>query len=86
MMCLAFPAKVLDREGDTGSVEIGGVIKDVNFFLLPQAKVGDFVLVHTGIAISLVEQKEAELTLSVIDELEKVILEDFTPPRRRKGG
>ncbi|MCD6097909.1 HypC/HybG/HupF family hydrogenase formation chaperone [bacterium] len=84
-MCLAFPAKVLRREGDTGSVEINGVIKDVNFFLLPEAKVGDFVLVHTGIAISIVEQSEAEQTLSLIDEMERMMLEEFTPPRRREG-
>ena len=84
-MCLAFPAKVLRREGDTGSVEINGVIQDVNFFLLPEAKVGDFVLVHTGIAISIVEQSEAEQTLSLIDEMERMMLEEFTPPRRREG-
>jgi hydrogenase expression/formation protein HypC len=63
-MCLAIPGKVLSIEGDdpilrSGRVDFGGVVKQVNLAYVPEARVGDYVLVHVGFAISVVDEAEA---------------------------
>ena len=50
-MCLAVPAKVIAVEDSVGKVDIAGVTRDISLMLLPETKVGDFVLVHAGFAI-----------------------------------
>lgn len=66
-MCLAVPGRVLDIQGDdpflrTGRVSFNGVIKHVSLTCAPDAKIGDYVLVHVGVAISVIDEKEAEET------------------------
>jgi hydrogenase expression/formation protein HypC len=66
-MCLAVPGKVLDIRGDdpllrSGRVSFSGVIKEVSLTCAPEARVGDYVLVHVGVAISVIDEKEAEET------------------------
>lgn len=73
-MCLAVPGKVITIEGDDpilrgGRVDFGGVIKDVNLSFVPDAGVGDYVLVHVGFAIGIVDEEEAQRTLSYLREL-----------------
>jgi hydrogenase expression/formation protein HypC len=64
-MCLAIPAKVMDLQGDKASVDFGqGVLREVNVSLV-EAKVGDYVLVHAGYAIQIIEEQEAKETLSL---------------------
>jgi hydrogenase expression/formation protein HypC len=63
-MCLAVPGRILSVEGDdpvlrAGKVSFGGVVKDINMAYVPEAKVGDYVLVHVGFAISIVDEEEA---------------------------
>ncbi|MBR6343321.1 MAG: HypC/HybG/HupF family hydrogenase formation chaperone [Selenomonadaceae bacterium] len=59
-MCLAVPAKVLEIKDSLAKVELSGVMRDVSLMLLPEAKVGDYVLVHAGFAMQVVEEKEVE--------------------------
>jgi len=68
-MCLAIPFKLLSIEGNRGWVEIGATRREVNLILLPDAKVGDYVLVHAGFAISKVEEKEAEELLQILSTI-----------------
>ena len=68
-MCLAVPAKVLEIENAIGKVEISGVSREVSMMLLPEAKVGDFVLVHAGFAMQIVEEKDAEETNALLAEM-----------------
>jgi len=68
-MCLAIPALIRSIEGYQGEVEIGGVKRVVSLQLVPEAKVGDYVLIHTGYAISVVDEKEAQETLRLLIEL-----------------
>ena len=68
-MCLAIPAKILSLDGDEGDVELGGVTRRVSLQLVPEATVGDYVLLHTGYAISLVDEAEAEETLKLFRDL-----------------
>jgi len=73
-MCLAVPGKVLEIIGDdpllrSARVSFSGVIKNVSLACTPEAAVGDYVLVHVGLAISVVDQQEAELTYRYLQEM-----------------
>jgi len=59
-MCLAIPVKLTSVEENTGCVEIGNTKRKVNLMLLPDAKVGDYILIHAGFAISKVEEGEVK--------------------------
>ncbi len=67
-MCLAIPALIRSLEGYQAEVEIGGVKRVVSLQLVPQAKIGDYVLIHTGYAISVVDEEEAQETLRLLAE------------------
>jgi len=72
-MCLAIPGKLISIEGDgTGKVDCLGSTVLANLSLLPEVKVGDWVIVHAGFAISRLDQKEAKKTLKLFKELEKI--------------
>ncbi len=65
LMCLAIPAKIMSLQGEKAQVDFGqGVLRDVNVSLV-EAKQGDYVLVHAGYAIQVLEEKEALETLSL---------------------
>lgn len=72
-MCLAIPGKILtiDDEADTvfqvGKVSFGGITKRVNLSLVPEAKVGDYVLVHVGVAVNVVDEEEARKTMAFLE-------------------
>lgn len=68
-MCLAVPSQVRGIEGRKAVVELGGVTRVVDMTLLPEATVGDYVLVHTGYAITLVDEAEAQETLKLLEQL-----------------
>ena len=68
-MCLAVPVRVVSIEGNGAEVEVGGVKCRVNIMLTPDVKVGDYVLLHTGYAISIVDEKEAEETLKLFEQI-----------------
>ena len=65
-MCLAIPALIRAIEGYQAEVEIGGVKRVVSLQLVPEAKIGDYVLIHTGYAISVVDEEEAQETLRLL--------------------
>lgn len=80
-MCLSIPGKIVSieprQEGvmQTGKVEMGGIIKEVNLHLVPDAGVNDYVLVHVGVALSIVDEEEANRTLEFLmktDELNEL--------------
>lgn len=68
-MCLAVPALIKKIEDKSADVEIGGISRRISLWLTPDAKVGDYVLLHTGYAISILDQKEAEETLRLFEQL-----------------
>ena len=68
-MCLAIPARVMRVNGDKAQVDFGeGVLREVNVTLV-EAKVGDYVLVHAGYAIQIVDEKDALETISLWNEI-----------------
>ena len=69
-MCLALPALVVQLCGDDQAVvDLGGVRKQVSVALVPEARLGDYVIVHVGHAIGLIDPEEAERTLALFGEL-----------------
>ena len=74
-MCLAIPGKItqisteLDPTFRMAKVTFGGIVKEVNLAMVPQARVGDYVLVHVGVAISVVDEEEAKLTFSYLKQI-----------------
>jgi hydrogenase expression/formation protein HypC len=74
-MCLAIPGKVVDlRENDewqrTGKVDFGGVVKEVSLALVPEAAVGDYVLVHVGMALCTIAEAEAQEVFAYLRQME----------------
>jgi hydrogenase expression/formation protein HypC len=68
-MCLAVPTLIKSIEGTNALAEIGGVERTVSLTLTPEARVGDYVLIHTGFAISVVDADEVQETLRLLTEL-----------------
>ena len=68
-MCLAVPALIKSIDGFEAEVELGGVSRRASLMLTPEAKVGDYVLLHAGYAINVVDQSEAEETLNILREM-----------------
>lgn len=72
-MCLAIPGKVLTKETiggvEVGNVEFGGIVRQVALGFVPEAGIGDYVLVHVGFAISRVDEAEAKRTYELLEQL-----------------
>jgi hydrogenase expression/formation protein HypC len=68
-MCLAIPMRLMERSEIEGVVELDGVRRTVSLMLLPDAKVGQHLLIHAGYAIGAVDEAEAEATLALLREL-----------------
>ena len=68
-MCLSVPAKIIKINGTIAKASIGGSIIDVGLQLIEKVKVGDYVLVHTGFALEIIDEKEAQETLGMLKEL-----------------
>jgi hydrogenase expression/formation protein HypC len=67
-MCLAIPAKIENIEGTKAEVDIRGLKRKIGLQLLPDAKVGEFVLVHAGFAIQRIDPEEAEETYKLLED------------------
>ena len=68
-MCVAVPSLIITIDGLEANVDVGGISRKASLMLIPEAKVGDYVLIHAGYAISIVDQEEAEATLELFKEL-----------------
>lgn len=75
-MCLAIPALIKHIEDKEAEVEIGGITRRISLWLTPEAKVGDYALVHTGYAINILDQEEAEETLRLLEEIAEAAKEE----------
>ncbi len=77
-MCLAIPGKILsisnqlDETFRVGKVSFGGITKEVNLCMVPEAKIDDYVLVHVGVAISIIDEAEAQITFDYLKQIGEV--------------
>ncbi len=75
-MCLAVPGKIISTNSDEpllrmGRVSFGGLIKQVSLAYVPQAQIDDYVIVHAGFALSIINENEAQQTLDYIQQIDK---------------
>lgn len=77
-MCLAVPGQVVEVNGMAGTVEIGGARRKVSFALIDEPVVGDYVLVHVGSAIALIDEEEARKTIEAFEEI-AALMDAHTP-------
>ena len=68
-MCLAIPTCIKSIDGQQALVEIAGVERTISLAMTPEARVGDYVIVHTGFAISVLDEQEAQETLQLFAEM-----------------
>ncbi len=75
-MCLAIPGKIVsinntapDEVFRNGKVSFGGIIKEINLSMVPEAAIGDYVLVHVGVAISKIDEEEAHKTFEYLHQM-----------------
>lgn len=84
-MCLAIPGKVIEISGDepltkSGRIDFGGVIRQVNLCFVPEVKLGDYVVVHVGFALSVLDEAEANKIFEYLREMESLAdLEEDKP-------
>ena len=76
-MCLAIPGKVVSISGDDdltrmGRINFGGVIKEASLAYVPEAEVGDYVIVHVGFALSRVDEDEAQKVFEYLKQIEEL--------------
>jgi hydrogenase expression/formation protein HypC len=87
-MCLAIPGKILDEQVQdgirSGRVQFGGITREACLDFVPEAAVGDYVMVHVGFAISRVDREEAERTYQLLESMG--VLEDELSPGIGGGG
>ena len=73
-MCLAVPGKIISTNGEdaferTGRVNFGGIVKEVSLAYVPEAQVGDYVIVHVGFALSTVDEAEAAKVFEYLEQM-----------------
>lgn len=78
-MCLAVPAKVIEKKDMVATVEVEGIRRDISLMLLPEANEGDYILMHAGFAIQVIDEEEAK----IITELLKEVLGTNEPASER---
>lgn len=69
-MCLGIPMRVVKIEGPFANVKTGGLTRRVNIQMVPKVKIGDYVIVHAGFAIEIINQDSAKETLSLFQQIE----------------
>jgi hydrogenase expression/formation protein HypC len=72
-LCLAVPGKLEKKEGRYGLVDFGGAKRRVDISLLPDCEVGNYIIVHAGFAIEVLEEKDALVTLDIFKQIEAAL-------------
>lgn len=68
-MCIAIPGKVITINNDNAIVDFNGIKREIYLFFVPEVEIGDFVLVHAGCAIEIIDEEEAKKTVEALKEL-----------------
>ncbi len=74
-MCLAIPARIASIDGIMGVIDLEGVRREVSLILCPDARVGQYALVHAGFAISVIDEEQARLGLETFEEFRRLLEE-----------
>ncbi len=71
-MCLAIPALIKKIEGSYADVDIGGVIRRISLRMTPEAGIGDYVLLHSGFALNVIDPREAAETIKLLNQMAEI--------------
>ncbi len=71
-MCLAIPALIKKIEGSNADVDIGGVTRRISLRMTPEAGVGDYVLLHSGFALNVIDPQEAAETIKLLNQMAEI--------------
>nr|NJM01808.1 HypC/HybG/HupF family hydrogenase formation chaperone [Desulfobacula sp.] len=82
-MCLAVPSKIIEMNNGVAKVDVDGVVREASLMLLDDAKIGDYVIVHAGFAISKVDEEAALQTLEDMRTILAADALDVNSPNRR---
>ena len=87
-MCLAVPLRLVTVNGTDAIGEVGGIQREVSIMMTPDARIGDYVIVHAGFAIQILDQKEAEENLELLRQIGDTAeqMREDVQRRRRAGG
>ncbi len=69
-MCLSVPGKIIEKKGMSAEVDVGGTIRKISLKFVPDVAVGEYVLVHTGFAMQVVDEQEANEMMRLLKELD----------------
>jgi hydrogenase expression/formation protein HypC len=74
-MCLAVPGKIIEISGEdplfrSGKIDFGGIFKEASLAYVPEAVIGNYVIVHAGFALSILDEEEAKKTLEYLSEID----------------
>ena len=83
-MCLAIPCRIIELDSDMAVGEVGGVEREVSVMMTPGVKIGDYVIVHAGFAIQVVDQQEAEENLKILAEMARATVDAREQVRRSR--
>jgi hydrogenase expression/formation protein HypC len=76
-MCLAIPSKIVSINGKKGIVDMGGIKKEVGLDFIPEAKIGNWILLHTGFGLEIISEKDALETIEAINEAYHVMPDEY---------
>ena len=90
-MCLAIPGKIVSIRGEdplerTGKIDFGGILKNASLAYVPEANVGDYVIVHVGFALSRVDEAEAQKIFEYLKEMEDLSELEEEPGELKETG
>ncbi|NPV14469.1 HypC/HybG/HupF family hydrogenase formation chaperone [candidate division WOR-3 bacterium] len=83
-MCLAIPTKIVAIEGERAIGEVGGVQREISIVMTPGVKVGDYVIVHAGFAIQVLDKTAAEETRAIFEQMAQRVSEQQRQARQRR--
>jgi hydrogenase expression/formation protein HypC len=84
-MCLAIPLKVVSLVGNDAVGEVDGVQRDISVMMTPGVRIGDYVIVHAGFAIQILDEQEAEENLAMLRQMAAAVDEQVDKVRRRRA-
>jgi len=71
-MCLAIPGKIIEIKNEMAKIEIGGIQRTISIMLVPNLKLGDYVITHAGFALHKIEELEALASLNILKKLANI--------------
>lgn len=83
-MCLAIPTKIVAIEGERAIGEVGGVQREISIVMTPGVKAGDYVIVHAGFAIQVLDKTAAEETRAIFEQMAQRVSEQQRQARQRR--